>query len=53
VSTGEVALEPGGALRYRAPDGAISEWAYDRGAGRFVLRRSSPPPPPMAPGPAA
>jgi hypothetical protein len=56
VSTGELALGPGGALRYRAPDGAVGTWAYDRTAGRFVLLRSSPPPPPpppMAPGPAA
>lgn len=38
VSAGALTRLPRGALRYRAPDGAISEWTYDREAGRFVMR---------------
>ena len=38
VASGEVALSPGGGLRHRAPSGAITRWAYDREAGRYVMR---------------
>lgn len=38
VATGEVALQPGGLLRYRAPSGALTLWAYDRDARRYVMR---------------
>jgi hypothetical protein len=48
VSTGEIVLQPGGVLRYRAPDGALGLWGYDRGVGRFVVRRSYRPPAPPA-----
>jgi hypothetical protein len=51
VSTGEVTVLPGGALRYRAPDGAISRWTYDRRAGRFVMRELIRPSPETMTGP--
>jgi hypothetical protein len=38
VATGEVALEPGGKLHHRAPNGAITLWVYDRDARRYVMR---------------
>jgi len=53
VSTGELSLQPDGALRYRAPDGALGLWTYDRAAGRFVLRRSLRAPAPIPLEPAA
>jgi hypothetical protein len=49
ASTGEVVRLPGGALRYRAPSGAISRWAYDRDAGRFTLREVIRPEPMLGP----
>jgi len=45
VSTGEVTKLPGGALRYRTPDGEVSRWTYDRKAGRFVMRELLQPSP--------
>lgn len=53
VSAGEVTRLPDGALGYRAPDGAISRWTYDREAGRFVMREQLRPPINVTPGPSA
>ncbi|HWU91388.1 MAG TPA: hypothetical protein VN253_29175 [Kofleriaceae bacterium] len=38
VSKGEVALRLRGGLEYRAPSGAVTRWAYERDAGRYVMR---------------
>lgn len=51
VSTGDVTRLAGGALRYRAPDGAISRWTYDRDAGRYVMRELTRPSPESTLGP--
>jgi hypothetical protein len=51
VSSGDVTRLAGGALRYRAPDGAISRWTYDRAAGRYVMRELIRPSPEQTLGP--